>query len=71
MYVLGRPYSRQELDETALLMTVDDLAARNFEADLALLTPSPSNPHLHIPHGLPPTDPSYLSPVFLIILADS
>lgn len=35
MYVLGRPYSRQELDETALLMTVDDLAARNFEADLA------------------------------------
>ena len=34
MYVLGRPYSRQELDETALLMTVDDLAARFAEPDL-------------------------------------
>ena len=65
---------RLEFDETGRFTNItnkQDNVFYNFEADLALLTPSPSNPHLHIPHGLPPTDPSYLSPVFLIILADS
>ena len=37
----------------------------NFEADLAVQIPSSSNPLLHVPHGLPPTDPSYVTPVVL------
>ena len=37
----------------------------NFEADLAVQIPSSSNPFLHVPHGLPPTDPSYVTPVVL------
>lgn len=35
LYVLGRPYSKESTDETALLMTVDDAAVRRFESDRA------------------------------------
>ena len=35
LYVIGRPYSKEAADETALLMTVDDLAVRRFDSDLA------------------------------------
>jgi len=35
LYVLGRPYSKGSTDETALLMTVDDMAVRRFDSDLA------------------------------------
>lgn len=59
---------RLEFDETGRFTAItnkQDSVLYRFEADLAVLTPSPSNPHLHIPHGLPPSDPSYLSPVAL------
>jgi len=35
MYVIGRPYSKEEADETARLMTVDAIADAMFKADLA------------------------------------
>ena len=34
MYVIGRPYSGAEADETARLMTVDAIADALFQADL-------------------------------------
>ena len=34
MYIIGRPYSKAEADETARLMTVDAIANAMFEADL-------------------------------------
>ena len=34
LYVIGRPYTDEEADETALLMTVDHLAAARFDADV-------------------------------------
>ena len=34
-----------------------------LEAELALLTPSPTTPHTYVPHGLDPSDPLYINPV--------
>ena len=35
MYIIGRPYSKEEADETARLMTTDAIADAMFKADLA------------------------------------
>jgi cobaltochelatase CobN len=35
MYIIGRPYSKEEADETARLMTVDAIADAMFKADVA------------------------------------
>ena len=35
MYIIGRPYTKEEADETARLMTVDSIADSMFKADLA------------------------------------
>jgi len=35
MYIIGRPYSKEEADETARLMTVDAIADAMFKTDLA------------------------------------
>ena len=35
MYIIGRPYSKEEADETARLMTVDAIADAMFKEDLA------------------------------------
>ena len=41
MYIIGRPYSKAEADETARLMTVDAIADALFKADLAAGKVSP------------------------------
>ena len=47
---------------TALVANFDAIRFE-LEAELALLTPSPTTPHTYVPHGLDPSDPLYINPV--------
>lgn len=40
----------------------------DLEAELAVLTPSPTVPHTFVPHGLDPSDPLYINPVTTVLL---